>query len=172
MSKKMLMIAAIAATMLFACKDKPNQHDGGDGGNGGGADTSLAASQSVSVEQANNMIKSYLNSINYEKNDTDLHCLIVNADSLRAYLNDTSKGKITKVKLMLAHTPVYIKKCEGNPVNCGYKAGALTLIIAGYDSKNNYVYDKNGRVMDHLAPCPESCPKAGEASNDFIVKRK
>lgn len=111
---------------------------------------------------ANTMISSYLYSINSSVNDTDIHSISVNADSLRALLSNTS---ITNVKLIFAHSLNYIN--AGNTGQyAGYQAGALTIIIAAYDNSGNYVY-YNGNVLDHLAPCPYTCP-IGNASNDYL----
>lgn len=117
-------------------------------------------SQYISVEVANEMISSYLYSINSSGNDSDVRSFTVNADSLRAYLSNTS---VKSVKLMFAHTMGYIN--AGNSgVYAGYQSGALTIVVAGVDSAGNYVYH-GGNVLDHLAPCPYTCPVGGTAAN-------
>jgi len=120
-------------------------------------------SRMIPVDTANKMILSYLNSINYQSDDTKLRSLIYNADSLRKYLSDTS---IKNVKLMFAHTQDYINS-GGLNVNCGYTAGALTIIIAGYNAAGNYV-TPNNTVADRAIPCPTVCPVNGTAANSLI----
>ncbi|MBS1689379.1 MAG: hypothetical protein JSS96_11685 [Bacteroidetes bacterium] len=122
------------------------------------------SSRFIPKDSANRMIQSYLTSINYQQNDTDLRCLIVNADSLRKYLNDTSRGRITNVKLILAHTLAYVN-AGGYGINAGYQTGAVTIIIAGYDQNNNYIYANSNMVLDHLSPCPYACPSGAAGGN-------
>ena len=175
MKKLVLFIAASVCIMVIACSKKnstepsvtktpavkPNisvrslnlPQDGG--------------SQFIPVDSANRMIGSYLASINYQHNDTDIKYMIVNADSLRKYLNDTSKGKITNVKLILAHTLAYVN-AGGYGINAGYQSGAITIIMAGYDQNNNYIYGAQNTVLDHIYPCPYSCPIGGTASGDYL----
>lgn len=122
-----------------------------------------AGSKFISVSVANEMIGSYLYSINSGSNDTDLRSFSVNLDSLKAYLSGTNAKSI---KLIFAHTMAYIN--AGNyGVNAGYQSGAITLIIAAYDSAGNYVYYNGSNVLDHLAPCPYSCPP-GNAGNTLL----
>jgi len=166
--KQTILSICAACALFMSCNNGNNDH-GGDGGHGNhnpNGDTST--SQSVTTAEANNMIASYLNSVNYQAEDTELHCWIVNADSLRSYLNDSSKGKITNIKIMLAHTQKWINSGCGNQ-NCQYTSGELTVIIAGYDKSNNYVYMNGNRVMDRGQPCPSYCPKTGTASSDFFT---
>ena len=123
--------------------------------------------QPVDIDTANTMIGSYLNSINYKQNDIDLRSLIFDAEVLRNYLNDTGNGKIARVKLMFAHTMDHINNGSAGK-NCGYKSGALTLIIAGYDASNNYVLNAQGKVLEDTMPCPTNCPTSGTAANDLL----
>ncbi len=137
-------------------RNKGNGHKGGE------------TSQFIPVDSANKMINSYLMSINGYASDTALDCIIVDADMLRAYLDDSCNGKIAKVKLMLAHTLDYIN--NGNAgVYCGYQPGALTLLIAGYDAQGNYIVASGNTLLDHGMPCPAYCPRSGNASNNMIV---
>jgi hypothetical protein len=127
-----------------------------------GDSTETATSQFISMSVANQMITSYLYSINSTANDTDIRSFTVSADSLRAFLANTS---IKNVKLIFAHTMSYIN--AGNSgVNAGYQSGALTIVIAAYDTSGNYVY-YGGNVLDHLIPCPYTCP-SGSAGNDLL----
>ncbi len=182
--KKALLLLSFAGLILSGCHDQ----DHGDKGNDkdhkpnehcveihkyhkpplGSADSSYC--NYIPADTANVMIKSYLNSIHYQQEDTDLHALIYDADSLRAYLSDK---RVVKVKFMFAHTLDYI---NGGGLNkyAGYQSGALTFVIAGYDIGGNYVFYYYPRttcpmVKDHCYPCPNTCPPNGTASSDTLV---
>ncbi len=121
----------------------------------------------ISIDSANKMLTSYLTSIKHTKPESSLKSLIVDANALRSYLNDTANGRIDKIKILFAHTLEYINSGhEGK--NAEYKPGALTLIFAGYDAVGNYIY-YDGMVFDHGAPCPIICPP-GEAANDLLIQ--
>lgn len=120
----------------------------------------------ISIAHANDMIQSYLDSINASSDNSNLHSLIFDADELREYLA-TDNGAIKKIKVMFAHTLQYISDGhEGE--NAGYKRGALTLIIAGFDANNDYVYWDTNSVMDNGTECPALCPTSGTAANDLL----
>lgn len=120
----------------------------------------------IPVDSANKMIQSYLNSIaNRDSANTQLQSLVMNADALREYLKDTS---IKEVKVMFAHTLNYINS-GNNGQYAGYKANALTIIFAGYNSGGNYVLAPGNMVPDDTKPCPPSCPVTGTASNPLIT---
>ncbi len=112
-------------------------------------------------DTANVMIQSYLNSIENEPNQ--LKSLIVDANALRYYLQNTD---ITSVKLMFAHKKSYIQQAT-NLDDMDYRA--LTIVIAGFDEDNNYIYSPQGAVMDFCVPCPLDCPTNGTASNDILI---
>jgi len=135
---------------------KGNGHRNGDG------------SQFIPVDSANKMIGSYLQSVNAFATDSALDCIIIDADMLRAYLDDSCNGKISSVKLMFAHTLEYINNGNGG-VYCGYQPNALTLIIAGYDIQGNYIMANGNSLLDNGVPCPSLCPKSGSASNNMVV---
>lgn len=122
---------------------------------------SIDNSRFISKELANKMIGSYLNSIS-NSNVDDLKALTLNADSLRTYL---SCGNVARIKLIFAHTPEYIANDSG--VYSGMKSGALTIIIAAYDSSGNYIYYNTNQVLEHALPCPTSCPP-GYAGNELL----
>ncbi len=125
-------------------------------------DSTAVSSSFITQSVANQMISSYLSSINSAQNDSDIHSFSVNADSLRAYLENPA---IKNVKLMFAHTMNYIS--AGNTgLNAGYNSGALTIVIAGNDSLGNYIYYR-GCVLDHIAPCPYTCD-IGYAGGDLL----
>ena len=111
------------------------------------------------------MISSYQSSIAGGSNtDTDLSSLSFDAAHLRNYLN--ADNTITGIKLTLAHTMEYITG-GGLNQNCGYKSGALTIIISGYDAQGNYKYINTNDVMDYGTPCPTNCPTSFAASPFF-----
>lgn len=121
------------------------------------------SSKFIPMTVANQMINSYLSSISANTNDTDVRSYSINADSLRAFLDNTS---IKNVKLILAHTMNYINAGHYG-VPAGYQSGAMTIIIAAYDESGNYIYYRGNNVLDHVAPCPYSCPP-GQASNSLL----
>lgn len=119
-------------------------------------------SRYIPLEEANTMIGSYLSSINSSANDTDVRSFSVDADSLRALLDQTG---IKRVKIMFGHTMGYINGGHYGQY-AGFQSGALTLIIAGYNAAGNYVY-YNGMALDHCMPCPYNCP-SGAAGNSLL----
>ncbi len=172
MIKSILMI--ICSGLLFAaCNNTTDASDKKEGhkhkANVNPSSLTTTTNQFISQDSANKMLLSYLNSISYQQNDTDLRSIIFDADSLRAYLANTS---ISKVKIMFAHTLNYINN-GGQNQNAGYQSGALTLIIAGYDTSGNYVYYNYGdssvkMVLDYGRPCPTSCSTQGTSANDIL----
>ncbi|MEO6831656.1 MAG: hypothetical protein ABI169_05620 [Chitinophagaceae bacterium] len=119
----------------------------------------------IPTDSANKMINSYLQSVNSGSgNDSALHSLIFDADSLRAYLSNTS---IKHVKVMFAHTLEYINQ-KGSGHNVGYESGALTVIFGGYNAEGNYVFWQGNSVPNHGAPCPSNCVSSGNASSDLF----
>ncbi|WP_118973941.1 hypothetical protein [Taibaiella koreensis] len=119
----------------------------------------------ISIDSANKMLGSYLFSINADAdNNSNVQSFIMDADAIREYLSDPA---IKKVKIMLAHNLKYIN--EGNSgVNCGYKSGGLTVIMAGYDAQSNYIFAPGNKVMDNSVPCPSICPSNGTASDMLL----
>lgn len=110
------------------------------------------------VDSANKMINSYLTSINYEYNDTDLQSLTFNAALIRYYLDSVAgSSDIQSLKIAFAHTLNYINAGHGNEY-AGYKSGALTVIISAYKANGDYVYLPQLSVADNGAPCPSNCP--------------
>jgi hypothetical protein len=112
-------------------------------------------SQAISIADANSIIQSYLTSIDYPNNDSDLRSLTFDADTLRSYLNDTSHGRIVTLKFMLAHTSAYAQNSYGKPA--GLKANAMTLVIVGLDENDRYIYNRDNMVYEHFYPCPTEC---------------
>lgn len=116
-------------------------------------------SQAISVDQANLMIQSYLTSINYPTNNDEIRSFTFDADTLRNYLNDTTKGRIVTLKFMLAHKPTYAQSYFGIP--SGMKPNAMTIVVVGMDEDDKYIYNHANQVYDHFNPCPDYCDKAG-----------
>lgn len=146
--------------LLTACQ--PSNHATGGTQSATLLDNQHPYSTSISIDSANRMLNSYLASTS--GNDSDLHSLIFDADTLVKYLTDTTRGRIRKVKLMLAHRLDFIN--NGNyGRNAGYDLNALTLVIAGCDSNGNYVYNARNMVYDYCQPCPYNCP----SSNDTLI---
>jgi hypothetical protein len=123
----------------------------------------------VKKDTANRMIQSYLVSVGYSDtstviNNRNLEAIIMDAQSIRNYLKDTS---IKAVKVMLAHTQQYIN--SGNfGVPAGYRSGELTVVLAGYNGAGNYVFAPGGMVPDRGVPCPHSCQTIGTASSNLL----
>lgn len=125
----------------------------------------LADSDFISADTANKMIQSYLTSIGKDSAGANIQSIIVDANSLRKYLDDTS---IKKVKIMFAHTLDYINSGHnGQPA--GYKPFAFTIVISGYNSNGDYVLAPGNMVPDRGQPCPTNCTTFGEAANPLIV---
>jgi len=155
--KTNILLLVMAACIALSCNNNHNGNNGG--GNHGYGDMH----EYISIDSANKMLTSYLNSINANNNDTDLRSITIDADQLRIYLKDEN---VAKVKIMLAHRLDYIN--AGNKdVNCGYNYQGLTVILAGYDTSFNYVYS-NKMVLDLGTPCPTSCPTLGTAASNIL----
>lgn len=165
-STLILLFAGI--TSLYSCGTSTAHPSGGESSD----PNPVSDPDFIRVDTANKMIASYLNSINYTQNDTDLRSLIIDADTLRTYLANSS---IKKVKIMFAHTLAYINSGHGNQP-AGYKNTALTTVIAGYDASGNYVFYRYPEssvdmVLDHSMPCPTNCPTSGTAASDLLPTR-
>jgi len=126
------------------------------------SDSALIFQHFIPADTANKMIGSYLASIGADS--SCLNSLIIDANALRYYLQDTS---IRKIKIMFAHTLDYIYSGhEGVPA--GYKKDALTIILAGYDLDDNYRFAPGNMVPDHAVPCPDLCPVSGTAADNLL----
>jgi hypothetical protein len=118
----------------------------------------------IRVDSANKMLNSYLNSISSGTHENELHALIIDADALRSYLENTN---IKHVKLMFAHRLDYIN-AGGLNHYAGLSNNALTVVVAGYDNDNNYVCSPAGTYLDNAMPCPYVCPSNGSAASDLL----
>ena len=158
MRKQLLTITTLIIYCLTACRSK--------------TDTCGTKTDSFSVfipvDTANKMLASYLTSINYSQNDTDLQSLTVDAGQLRSYLNaGTASDPITSIKLMFAHTLAFANSSRSG-ANAGYKNNALTIIIAAVKANGDYVYYTGNTVLDYTAPCPTHCP-SGQAASPYLT---
>ena len=122
----------------------------------------------ISIDSANKMISSYLNSIHYQNNDTDVRAFIMDANALRCYLNSDEGKNVSNLKIFLAHKLDYANSSDSNK-NCGYKVQGLTLIVTGFDSLGNYIIYPNGLCIDHMDEIPRVLIN-GNASNNLIVE--
>jgi hypothetical protein len=130
------------------------------------ADTVDASySRFIPVDSANKMIRSYLNSIDYTDNDTDLYSLMVDASQLKKYINEAPET-VARFKLMFAHKLDYINSGNTNTY-AGYKRNALTLVIAACGENGDYIYFNTNEVLNYSSPCPPDCPP-GEAESPIL----
>ena len=110
--------------------------------------------QSIPIDTANSMIKSYLTSVNYPEMDTAIRSFNFDADTVRAYLN--SHTSIVTVKFMFAHQPTYISSGNYGKYS-GMNPNAMTMVIVGLNSNNEYVLSSTNGMYDHFRPCPNFC---------------
>ena len=122
-------------------------------------------SQFIPIDSANKMLLSYLNSINYQGNDSDLQCIVFDANQVRKMLADPT---ISNIKIMFAHSLDYINN-GGQNIPCGYTAKEFTVIISGYNQKGNYVYNPTNTVLEIGSPCPPNCVTEGTASRPLLT---
>jgi hypothetical protein len=123
----------------------------------------------IPIDSANKMISSYLNSIQYQNNDTDVRAFVVDANAIRCYLNSNVGKNVVNLKVFLAHNAEYANSLDSNK-NCGYNVKGLTLVITGFDSLGNYVIYPNGVCIDHTEETPIKFKIKGNASNNLIVE--
>jgi len=164
--KHAFIILTVVSTGIFlvACHSGPDRPHQEHGHQWLATDT---FSRFIPVDTANVMLTSYLSSINYANNDTDLQSLIVDVHQLRKYIDSMDgSDEITHIKLMFAHTLSYAKSAKSG-VNAGYKNNALTVVIAAYNADGNYVLYQGNMVLDYTQPCPPICP-SGNASSPFL----
>lgn len=113
----------------------------------------LATSERISMDTANRMIGSYLESINYTTNATDLQSMTFDADTMRHFLQNSD---VVKLHFVIAHRDTYINAGFFGSY-CGAAASGLTFIIFGLDNAGEIIYTSNGMVMEHTRPCPAYC---------------
>ena len=113
----------------------------------------LKTSQRVSIADANNMIQSYLTSISYPDNNTNLRSMTFDADTMRNFLNNSA---VVNLKFIVAHRDSYINSGKYGTY-CGTNATGFTFVILGLNSSNQIIYTSNNMVMEHTRPCPTFC---------------
>lgn len=124
-------------------------------------DTPVISTAMVPTDSADKMIDSYLGSINYTVNDTDLQSLILDAEAFRDYLDDPAVGhQVKQFRVSLAHTLDYINSGHYNEY-AGYRSGALTVVVVGLDETGNTIYYPGGLSIDNASHCPPSCGVVG-----------
>lgn len=122
----------------------------------------------IPIDSANKMISSYLNSIQYQNNDTDVRSFIVDANALRCYLNSEEGQNVSNLKISLAHKITTTYSIDSN-INCGYNGKHLTIVITGFDTLGNNVIRPKGLCFDRAFWKP-NYHISGNASNDLIVE--
>lgn len=110
-------------------------------------------SKSIPVDTANRMIQSYLTGVGYPSVDTAIRSLYFDADTLRAYLQNSD---ITTIKFVLAHPTAYVNS-DPTSAASSLNADALTLIIVGLNDDEEYVLNNANGVYDNMFRCPFSC---------------
>jgi len=159
MRKSIIALAVSAITALSACHES------------GPVLPKTASADSYShfivIDSANKMLGSYLNSINYTDNDTDVQSLIVDVHQLRKYIDSIpGSDTISHIKLMFAHTLNYANSSHAG-TNAGYNSNALTVIISAYGPNGTYMFYSGNMVLDYTQPCPPICP-AGQAGSPLL----
>ena len=122
----------------------------------------------ISIDSANKMISSYINSIDYKHNDSDLVSVRVNAQDLRKMLDSMIASEtVTEVQIKLAHTLSYINDGHANQP-AGYNKDALTFVLIGINAQGDYV-NAGTAIINHAIPCPSHC-LSGSAFSPLIVQ--
>jgi hypothetical protein len=98
------------------------------------------------------MIGSYLQSVGYPAIDTAMRSLSFDADTLRAYLQNSN---IVTLKFMIAHRPEYKAIHKGK--YAGMNPAAMTVVVVGQDQDDEYILNSRNEVYEHMFPCPERC---------------
>jgi hypothetical protein len=167
MRKTTLFCASVALTLIVACSKRNSTPETKLATNTREVNLSQYAimgldSPFISIDTANVMLNSYLQSI--ENHNNEVKSFIVDADALRYYLQNTN---IKHVKLMLAHKLNYVRNGGMNNY-AGMDHNAMTVVIAGFDSNSDYIYSPQGAVLDFSIPCPSSCPTSGTAASSNL----
>ena len=174
-SKALLVIASFALLATAACNQKKDQTP-----DSGVTRTAVSTahttqtngrlvptgySKSISLDTANRMIGSYLESVGFMNGiDSAVRSLAFDADTLRNYLSDT---RITSLELFLAHQQSYLNADASRfGKNIGMRPGAITVICVGFDDDGKVIRNSSNGVFEHAYPCPVSCPAS--ASDGFL----
>lgn len=165
MKKTLLVLTATCA--LAACQTQEKKEVKTEA-NAATAKVMDEQSTFISIDSANKMISSYINSIDYKHNDSDLVSVRVNAQALRKMLDSmVGSETVTEVQIKLAHTLNYINDGHANQP-AGYNKDALTFVLIGINAQGDYV-NPSTSINNHGLPCPSSCP-SGVASNPLFVQ--
>ena len=164
MNKNLLLVMS-AVLLIIACSKKnadisPDNNKAQKPCNYSSYATMGLDSPFLPPDTANIMIESYLNA----RGSDDVKSFFVDANALRYYLQNED---ITPVSLMMAHKLNYIRT-GGEDLYDGLNYESLTIVIAGIDASNNYIYSPQGAVMDFTLPCPVSCISSGTAASDLL----
>lgn len=129
----------------------------GAGGPVSPGEDSILYSQPIPLDTANRMIQSYLTSIGYPGNNSEIRSWAFNADTLRNFLNTLDGQRVKYLKFFMAHTQSYINSGHYGQRPENILAADFTLIIAGVDSAGKYVLAKLYKPYDQCMPCPYNC---------------
>lgn len=156
--RKLMMLAMMI--VVAACKDTHR------GATSSSVLTLTTTTAMIPVDSANKMIGSYLNSTGYP-NDTILRSVTIDASTLRMLLDSMqASDSVIGIKISLAHTLNYINSGKANQP-AGYRSGALTFILSGFNASGDYINLPGGLVIDNGMPCPTNCPP-GSAAGPFF----
>lgn len=164
MKKTLMILAAISA--LAACQTSEKKSTK----TNDSAVSKVTDEQStfISIDSANKMISSYINSIDYMNNDSDVQSITYNARDLRKMLDSMIASEtITEVQIKLAHKLSYINDGHANQP-AGYNKDALTFVLVGINAQGDYV-NAGTAVVNFGRPCPSHC-LPGTASNPLIIQ--
>jgi len=147
---KMMYYAPLLLILLASCHNKKSSVKAG---------SKTAYEAFIPVDSAKKMVSSYLTSINYQANDTELRSITISAAELRYYLDSLpNSSNIKNVEIKFAHKLSYIN--SGNKDKpAGLKTRALTVILVGLDQTGEYIY-ANDNVINRGTPCPFNCANA------------
>lgn len=165
MKKTLLVLTATCA--LAACQPQEKKEVRTEA-NAATAKVMDEQSTFIPIDSANKMISSYINSIDYKHNDSDLISIRYNARDLRKMLDSmVGSETITEVQIKLAHTLNYINDGHANQP-AGYNKDALTFVLIGINAQGDYV-NASTATVDFGKPCPSHC-LPGTASNPLITQ--
>ncbi len=166
-SKALLLLATVALFATAACNQKKDATPD-NGITRSAVNTSHTTqvnsrlvpsgySKSISLDTANRMISSYLQSVGFTNGiDSAVRSLAFDADTLRSYLSDPN---ITSLEFFLAHQQAYLNADISRfGKNIGMRPGALTVICVGIDNDGKVVRNSSNGVYEHAFPCPTACP--------------
>lgn len=171
--KKLIVTLTLSSTLLISCQK--NEEQGSPSTTKEHATNTKTPKSGVAISSidyfitpasANLNIKSYLDGID-TFSINQLKSLFINADALRAYLDNTD---IVEIKLLLGHTNAVLQSKTNEVDTFVYlNQGAVTAYIVGVDAYNNYVYYDNELIINNTHGCPNECKATGTASADLLI---